>query len=149
MPEPAVFAPEPEGGMSVESAIDLYDHERLAIRDKVQPGINASIGSKRSIQGFVDEVINRFHTDAGLIVEVTVWENEAANAIRPKEERLYGFKVYISGRVQEEEEFDHERMSHEVRSDLLGLRGGDDRTNISTSLTGTSGSKLWVPGGPN
>lgn len=134
--------------MSVEAAIDLYDSERVAIRDKVFPAIHAAQGSKRSIQGFVDEVTNRFHQDAGLLVEVTVWENEIANASRPMEERLYGFKVYIHDRVKPEAEFDHDRMKHEVRSDVLGLRGGDDRTSkkVSMSSPQAAPSRLWTPG---
>lgn len=147
MPDAAYLEPpDDEGSVSLESAVDLYDHERMAIRDKVVPALEANRGARRTIDGFVREIKNRFSQDAGLVVEVTVWENEEMNKDRAHSDRLYGFKIYIEARVHEESEFDHERMSHEVRSDMLGLRGEDDRTQKKVSMNSPQSSGLWTPG---
>lgn len=103
---------------SVESLIDLYDHE-VAECERVLAALNEKSGKRTDLEAFRQEIIERFglakcgsHGESGLAVEVKVYEGF--------EGEWYSFKIVIVGRT-ERHSFDHDQQVHEVTNDLLDL----------------------------
>jgi hypothetical protein len=119
----------------VDSAVELYDSDRLAV-GRVVNKLAEKQGTMQDPREFATEIVERF-AEAGLQVDVAV------ATVNPGEhDEHYGFAVQISGRLDPEAEFDHERMSHEVRGDVLGRLGG--RVG-STPVAMPGAGTLWTP----
>lgn len=79
-------------------------------------------------QDFVDYAIEEF-AKVGLVVDVKTWSTGTVEGHHPitgeemvqEVPNLWTFEIEIQGRV-ERHEFDHDRMAHEVQSNLLGLK---------------------------
>lgn len=107
----------------------LYDHEladadrlwRRLLEDRQETLMNP--------QDFVDEVKEEFAAKVGLVVDVKAYTTGKVVGQHPitgediveEVPGLYSFDIEIIGRT-EAHEFDHDRMAHEVRNNLLGLR---------------------------
>lgn len=137
------------GAGGVEANIDLYDSEIVEIR-RVLKAIQTNVGKRRNLETFRQEVINRFG-EIGFTVEVRMYE-----AVRETDPEV-GFvhpTITITGRIEQEEEYDHARQGHEVRADVLGTGQVDtDDRETKVSMAGTGGSAfhrrksgLFVPG---
>ena len=109
---------------TVESEVDLYDSDVLAIKQVVGV-LSEAVGTHRSLEGFRREIIERFG-DIGFLVDVRVFEAE----VEATADKVFFFKVVLTGR-ETKEAFDHEKMASEVRSDLL--HGGKDATRRTAS----------------
>lgn len=128
--------------------IDLYDHERADI-ERVYKALAQSIGDRRSPASFEQEAIERFG-EIGFKVKVLFYE--AARPEKPSETFVLP-QITIVGRVEKMEEFDHALQQHEVQTDLLGRRGGED-VRHSKPVAVTPGSSkfkrstsgLYLPG---
>lgn len=131
-----------------EEAIDtesLYDHERIAI-NKVMQVLAENIGSHRELGAFQREVRERF-AEIGFVARCDFYEDEADT--RPKGERTQIPQITITGRTEAMKvgEFDHDRMGHEVRSNILGVK---NQENVQKTQVGQAGferrsSGLIVP----
>lgn len=121
----------------IASDIDLYDSDRLAINQVVHD-LQNSIGKRRDPEGWAKEILERFGL-AGYYVDVRLVELE---------DGTIGTAITITGKVEEGEEFDHEKMGHEVRSNILGVKGQDNLQKTQIGQTGFSrtNSGLIVPG---
>lgn len=79
-------------------------------------------------QDFVDYAIEEF-AKVGLVVDVKTWSTGMVDGHHPitgeemvqEVPNLWTFEIEIQGRA-DRHEFDHDRMAHEVRSNLLGLQ---------------------------
>lgn len=113
------------GGVS--SQVSLYDTEILAI-EKVLEKLNARRDStaRMSYEAFTDEVKNRFH-EIGLVVSV-LWYEAGAEQPDGSLKKIEGTlipEIVIKARTDAKTfQFDHERMQHEVQSDILELGTG-------------------------
>ena len=110
---------------TVESEVDLYDSEVLAIQ-RVVGIISEAVGTRRSLEGFRQEVIERFG-EIGFLVDVRVFEGEIEGQ---HGDPVFFFKIVLTARC-DPKPFDHERMAHEVRADLL--HGGKNATRRTAS----------------
>jgi hypothetical protein len=90
--------------------IDLYDSEILAA-EKVLEVLNKKQKTHMQLEDFRIEAIERFQ-DVGLEVDVKCYDT--------KEPGVYAFDLEILGRLTKEE-FDYEKMAHEVTTDILGV----------------------------
>lgn len=129
----------------LDSDIELYDSDRIALRQIVDALSASSTGKQRSIDGFAREVLDKFAA-AGFYVDVRMFTDEGYSG--PESERVWYPKIVITGRIEKDAEFDHERMGHEVRSNILGVPGQDDVQKKTVGQTGFSraSSGLIVPG---
>lgn len=128
----------------IHSDIDLYDSDRAALQQVVAI-LNGNIGKRRDVDAFAREATERI-AEAGFVAQVVVKEDPAEDHL-PRHERTYYPQVSLIGRIEPESEFDHDKMGHEVRSDLLGLRGGDNRQRTQVGQPGfeSRSSGLVVP----
>jgi hypothetical protein len=113
------------GGVS--SQVNLYDSEIIAI-EKVLEKLNGrrEKTARMSYEAFTDEVKNRFH-EIGLVVSVLWFEAgaEQPDGTLKKIEGTLIPEIVIKARTDAKTfAFDHERMQHEVQSDLLELGTG-------------------------
>lgn len=102
-----------------------YDSETLEI-EKVMQKLTLMRGQRIGMQDFVDRAIEMF-AKIGFKVEVRTYSTasvEEKGGIEKVEEipGLYSFDVEIQGRL-DRHEFDHDRMAHEVRNNLLEIPG--------------------------
>lgn len=97
--------------------IELYDSDI----DKIQRGPYAWMQAKQQtrmpLEDFRRGAIEEF-AKAGFRADV--------RAYTTTEEGLYAFDVQIEGRLEDNHQFDYDRMAHEVRSNLLDLPGEDN-----------------------
>jgi len=116
---------EEAGGVS--STINLYDSEIIKVE-----GILDKLNERRtrtarmSYEAFTDEAKNRF-LEAGLTVSVRWYSAGVANpdGTMTEVEGTLIPEIVITGRTDAKSfVFDHDRMSHEVQSDLLQLGTG-------------------------
>lgn len=136
-----------EANAAEEDLLDtdsLYDHERLAI-NRLMTTLMDNIGSHRELSAFQREVRERF-AEIGFVVRVDFYED-------PREEHLSGAQIPQITLVSRCDplkvgEFDHDRMGHEVRSNILGVRGQDNtqKTQVAPGWASTK-SGIVVPGG--
>lgn len=128
-----------EGLLDTDS---LYDHERLAI-NKVATALMDNIGRHRELSSFQREARERF-AEIGFVVRVDFYED-------PNEEHLTGTQIpqiSLLGRCEPLKvgEFDHDQMGHEVRSNILGVKGQDNlqKTQVVPGWASTK-SGIVVP----
>ncbi len=118
-----------------ESQIDFepYDTEVLAIEEVGRHLKATAEGQQRNLHGLITEIVERFF-EAGFYVEIRLWSDE--NYQGAEIDRVWIPVIYITGRVEEVKEFDHDRMQHEVRSNLRGLNLQGDIQTKSVGQTG-------------
>ena len=124
---------------------DLYDHERKDI-ERVYASLAANIGTDRTLASLEQEAIERFG-EIGFEAKVLFYE-----AQNPATGEKYVMpQISIVGRTERMGEFDHARQQHEVQTDLLGRRGGDDVRHSKPVAMGDNFKRgkggLYVPGG--
>ena len=122
---------------------ELYDSERLAI-SRVMDSLSQSIGTPREGSAFQREVRDRF-AEIGFVVRCDLKKDE--NDPRDWDDRPWIPDISIIGRTEKQGEFDHERMGHEVRSNIIGEKGRDSTQKTQVGQTGfTTTSGIIVPG---
>lgn len=121
----------------ITSDIELYDSDRLALNQVIHD-LQSSMGKQRDTRGWAEEVVERFGL-AGYYVDVRLVDLG---------DGTIGTAITITDRVEEGEEFDHERMGHEVRSNILGKNpmGNVQKTMIGQTGFSATQSGLVVPG---
>lgn len=98
-----------DGG--VNSVIDIYDSEILTIERVLEKLNEQIIGKPISIDDADKRITGLFH-ESGFIVTTNWWDTSERGTYIPE--------ITIQARVKEEE-FDHDRMVHEVTNDILDL----------------------------
>lgn len=125
---------------------DLYDSERIAI-NHVMGALADKIG-KGGIEGsaFQREVRERF-AEIGFVVRCDFYRDD--DDPRPWDDRPWIPQITLVGRTEQQGEFDHDQMGHEVRSNILGKNAQGDIQNKSVGQTGFERRKsgIIVPGG--
>ena len=116
------MADEETGGVS--SQIDLYDSDILKIEEVVLWLNNQIVGTRKKIDDLDKEIVERF-AQRNFRVSVQWWTSNVEGTYIPE--------VTIHSRIKDEE-FDHDRMVHEVTNDILDLGTG--------GVIKTSGSSL-------
>lgn len=136
----AEVAPEHFEAMDAE---DLYDSEILEI-NRVTSALTAKIGTMMEGGALQREVRERF-AEIGFVVRCDLWKDE--DDPRPWDDRPWSPSITLLGRVEKQGEFDHERMSHEVRSNILGKNTQGDIQQKQVGQTGfeSRSSGLIVP----
>jgi hypothetical protein len=100
------------------SDIELYDSE-IAEIEGVLLKLNDKVGTSQDIEAFTHETRERF-AEIGFIVSVA-WHEFAVDG--QKVEGSYMPEITITGRTERPAEFDHGRLAHEIRSNLLEIPG--------------------------
>lgn len=100
--------------MTQPGMIDLYDTEVDKIH-AVLTTLKERAESRRDFDAFDREIKERFW-DAGFKVTVNWFHTDQAEVKMPE--------ISVVGRVEEGEEFDHDRLRHEIVNDVLGLGTG-------------------------
>lgn len=130
---------------TVESDIDLYDTERVRLNQALNV-IRASVGTRRNLESFRQEILDSMW-QCGFRVDVRVFEGTMEDD--PSQETIFFFKLVIVGRSESEEEFDHDRMKHEVLNDVIGQGDVEKKsTPISMHSDGKNkrtSSGLYLP----
>jgi hypothetical protein len=131
---------------TVESDVTIYDSEHVAL-EAVLRKIQSNVGTRQNLEDFRQR-ISAMLWEIGFKTDVRVFEGRVEGAT----EDCYFFRIIITGRVNEEAEYDHDRQQYEVIHDVLGLKDhdGPKKTKVSmhtpdSSLTRTS-SGLFLPG---
>ena len=122
---------------------DLYDSERIEI-NRVMASLMEKMGATVEGSAFQREVRERF-AEIGFVVRCDFWKDE--DDPRSWDERPWIPSITLLGRTEKQGEFDHERMGHEVRSNILGKKDQDNvqRTQVAPGWSQSS-SGLVVPG---
>lgn len=122
---------------------DLYDSERIAINN-VMAALGEKMGATVEGSAFQREVRDRF-AEIGFVVRCDLWKDD--DDPRDWDERPWIPSITLVGRTEKQGEFDHERMGHEVRSNILGKnqQGNVQRTQVAGGFSRTD-SGLIVPG---
>lgn len=110
----------------VTSTINLYDSEIIKVEGILEKlNERRTKTSRMSYEAFTDEAKNRF-LEAGLVTSVRWYEAgvEREDGTMQKIEGTLIPEIVITGRTDKKFAFDHDRMSHEVQSDLLQLGTG-------------------------
>lgn len=111
----------------VTSQVNLYDSEIIKIEEVLEKlNERRDRTARMSYEAFTEEAKNRFH-EIGLIVSVLWYEagSEQPDGSLKKLEGVLIPEIVIKGRVDSKTfAFDHDKMSHEVQSDLLQLGTG-------------------------
>lgn len=111
----------PEAG-GVSSQVNLYDSEIIEV-EKILEKLNKRRVSRTSYEAFTDEIKSRFH-EIGLVASVLWYEagEEQPDGSLKKIEGVLIPEILIKARTDAKTfTFDHDRMQHEVQSDLLQL----------------------------
>lgn len=106
-----------------------YDSEMLEI-EKVKQRLIQMQGQRMNPQDFVDRAVDLF-AKIGFHADVRTYTTgaiEQKGNIEKVEEvpDLYTFEIEIVGRL-DRHEFDHDKMSHEVQRNVLGLPGPEGK----------------------
>ncbi len=117
--------------MDIESAIELYDHDRATVA-RVVSRLQAHVGTRREKQAFLREVAERF-AEAGYLVDIELTTTDGGG-----DDVTFYPTVTIAGRVDIEPDYDHDRQRHEVRAKDLAEAGP-----VAMPGAGT----LWTPKG--
>lgn len=130
---------------SLQSDVELYDSDRLELVRLTTWLNRENVGKKRNPKKYAEELVERFFK-AGYHVEVRMYALEDTESDEIVE---WQPSIIIEARVEAEEEFDHDRMRYEVRSDILGV---NQQGNVQQKAVGQAGyarrqSGLIVPGG--
>lgn len=97
----------------VDVQVDLYDSD-IPRLENVLRALSPAQGHRVNLEGFRKEVIERFGEE-GFGVDVKVYEKEYLSG-----ETVYQFNIALTS-VKRSEEFDHDRMAHEVQHDILDI----------------------------
>lgn len=123
----------------------LYDSERLAI-NQVTTTLMENIGKHRELGSFQREVRERF-AEIGFIARCDFYESRHEDHL-PKDERTQYPEITLVGRCDPMQvgDFDHDKMGHEVRSNIIGNKDQDNvqKTQVAPGWS-QSGSGLIVP----
>lgn len=110
----------------VRSEVNLYDSEILEV-EKVIDSLNERRAktARMSYEAFTTEAQERF-AKIGLKVSVLWYEAgaEQPDGSLKKIEGMYIPEIVVKERLEKGFQFDHERMQHEVQSDILQLGTG-------------------------
>jgi hypothetical protein len=107
---PILGQPRPQ--QEASRAIELYDSDILVVEKVLHIIQERARESSRDYDAFDREIKERFF-DAGYIVDVK-WYSTNVDGV-------YAPDIEIVGRTEKQGEFDHEKMAHEVTSDILEL----------------------------
>ena len=121
----------------METLIDLYDSDLLTIEGVVLKLEHMTM-KPGNLQAFQDEVIERFGL-AGFHVDVEWHVVESPGAV-PVGTMMP--TIRILGRVEPEEQFDREKMMHEVQHDILGIDPNPGAVQRDGSVKSLSKSTL-------
>lgn len=128
---------------AVQSDVELYDSDRLELTRLVNWLNRENVGKRRNPKKYAEELVERFFK-AGFHVEVRMYVLEDPETEEIKE---WQPSIIIEERVDPEEEFDHDKMGYEVRSDILGVnqQGNVQRKMVGQAGYGRTKSGLIVP----
>jgi hypothetical protein len=121
---------------------DLYDSERIAISG-VMAALGQRIGTGMEGSAFQREVRERF-AEIGFVARCDLKKDMLDP--RPWDDKPWVPDISIIGRTEKQGEFDHERMGHEVRSNILGKneQGAVQKTQVAPGWS-QSKSGLVLP----
>jgi hypothetical protein len=121
---------------------DVYDHEMIAIK-KVSAEIRQHIGKPMEGSAFQRMVREKFAA-IGFVVRCDLKKDMLDP--KPWDEKPWIPSVEFLGRTDEQGEFDHDQMGHEVRSNILGEKGRDSvqKTHVAPGWAQSS-SGLITP----
>jgi hypothetical protein len=136
---------------TVECDLDLYDSDVLAI-EQVVGALNTSRTKATTVDGWRREITERF-AEAGFKVSVVLRQVEAVErsdgTLAKTTNTFIHTTITIDERVDPEGEFDHQRMAHEVQSNIRGLKGQDDVRKKQVAMGGAgmtrTDSGLYLP----
>jgi hypothetical protein len=94
--------------------IEPYDSELLKIEEVLGTLQARARKGSQNLEGFVREAKDRF-AEIGFEVDVKMHTSNVPDVFVPE--------IELIGRIDKDHEFDHERMAHEVRSNILDLPG--------------------------
>lgn len=103
-----------------DELLNIYDHEIDAMGKVVAWAQDQRATGSKDLESFRRAIVDKF-SDLGFRVNVKTYETT--------EKGVYAFDFEIQGRT-EKREFDFDRQTHEVRSNLLHLPG--DHSVIKT-----------------
>lgn len=126
----------------IEEIEEIYDSEQIQI-DRVMASLSQRIGTGMEGSAFQREVRERF-AEIGFVARCDLKKD--LEDPRPWDDKPWVPSISIVGRTEKQGEFDHERMGHEVRSNILGKneQGAVQKTQVSPGWA-KSGSGLIVP----
>jgi hypothetical protein len=123
----------------------FLDSERIAI-NKVMAALRQHIGQGMEGSAFQREARERF-AEIGFIARIDLKKD--MNDSREWNEKPWIPDISLVGRCEPVKvgEFDHEKMGHEVRSNIIGKKGQDNVQKTTVGQTGFSATKsgLIVP----
>lgn len=133
---------------AIQSDVELYDSDRLQLKALVGFLNQRNVGKSAAVlspQKYATELVERFFK-VGYHVEVRMYaleDTETGDIVE------WQPSILIEARVEPEEEFDHDRMRYEVRSDILGQnkQGNIQQKSVGQAGYSRTGSGLIVPGG--
>lgn len=133
------------GAEDVMDYDDLYDSETIEI-NRLMAAISQNVGAQREGGALQREIRERF-AEIGFVVRCDLWKDD--DDPRPWDERPWRPVISLIGRTEKQGEFDHDRMGHEVRSNILGKNAQGDVQNKMVGQTGFASrtkSGIYVPG---
>jgi hypothetical protein len=104
--------------MAVGASIELYDSDILKI-EEVLNKLNEKVGTNQNYESLEREIRGRF-AEIDLVAEVSWYEYAVSG------QKIEGGampEITITGRIELEKEFDHDRLRHEVVQNILDLPG--------------------------
>lgn len=124
---------------------DALDSEVIAI-NRVNAVLSAHIGRGVELSALQREVRERY-AEIGFVARCDFYKD--MNDPRPWKDKPEIPRITVVGRTEKQGEFDHERMGHEVRSNILGKNKQGDVQQKIVGQTGfeRKGSGLIVPKG--
>jgi hypothetical protein len=129
---------------AIDTDINLYDSEVLQIGRKVLPALQRAAGrrmqSQRDYESFGTEVTNRF-AEIGLIAHVVSWKEIR----RPGYDNVWSPQISIMGRINPEDEHDHEKHRWEVQRNVLGKDQPAGTDAVPVAMPGGKTGPLWTP----
>lgn len=115
--------------MSAGAGPEILDSEMLEIEQVLETLKRRCEDGRRLDRGMFDQEIQDRFANAGFKVVVNWYETNVTDVRMPE--------ITITGRTERIGEFDHDKMAHEVTSDILGLgtggvikTSGDDMAKI-------------------
>lgn len=124
----------------------LYDSETRALNNLIQWMNSRFKGKPTSIQSWMEEVTERIaKMGFNSVVRMLTDENYEGDETK----RVWYPSILLVSRIDPEQEFDHDKMGHEVRSNMLGK---NKQGNVQKTMVGQTGfdrtkSGLIVPKG--
>ncbi len=102
--------------MELDAGIELYETDRPRI-ERVADQLRQHVGTRRQKESFLREVVERF-AEEGYLVDVRLVTVDGGG-----DDITFHPRVTISGRVDIEPEYDHDRQRREVRAVVVDERG--------------------------